>query len=234
MGEQSPIVIVTGAAGNLGRAVAQRLASRGTAVVTVDRHPLPAGNSAASGPQPAEALAGVDLLDSRACAGVVERTLGRFGRIDGLVHTVGGFASAPAAESGPDLFETMFRLNLLTTVNIVQACLPPMRAVRRGSIVVISAGVALKAPVGMAAYAAAKSGMLRLVESFADELKAEGVRINAVLPSIIDTPQNRASMPKANHSAWVAPEELAATIDFLVGAGASAVTGAAISVPGRV
>ncbi len=229
MAKDGDVVIVTGAGGNLGRAVVERLASRGAAVVAVDRHPAPAGGDGRT-----LAVTEADLASTAACADVVERALGRFGRVDGLVHTVGGFAFASAAQSGAELFETMFRLNLLTTVNMVLACLPPMRAARHGSIVAVSAGVVLRAPAGMAAYAAAKSGIVRLVESFAEELKADGVRINAVLPSIIDTPQNRAAMPKADPSAWVSPGELAAAIDFLIGDDAGAVTGAALPVPGRM
>jgi len=229
MAKDGDVVVVTGAGGNLGRAVVARLASRGAAVVAVDRHPAPAGGDGRT-----LAVTEADLASPAACADVVERALGRFGRVDGLVHTVGGFAFASAAQSGAELFETMFRLNLLTTVNMVLACLPPMRAARHGSIVAVSAGVVLRAPAGMAAYAAAKSGIVRLVESFADELKADGVRINAVLPSIIDTPQNRAAMPKADPSAWVSPGELAAAIDFLIGDDAVAVTGAALPVSGRM
>lgn len=152
----------------------------------------------------------------------------------GIAHTVGGFASAAAAEGGPDLWEQMYRLNVLTTLNIFRAALPSMRAAGRGSLVAIGAGAAVKAPSGLGAYAGAKSAVHRLVESFADELKADRIRVNAILPSIIDTPQNRAAMPDADHTAWVRPREIADAIAFLLAEDASGVTGAFIPVSGRV
>lgn len=233
MEHQPPVVIVTGASGNLGRAVVAEMAARGWRIVTVDRGehggnaPLAAGTGHA-------VHAGVDLADPAAAATVVDATLRDFGRIDGVVHTVGGFAFAKIAESDAALFERMFRLNVLTTAAMLRAALGPMRAAKRGSLVVVGAGAALRAPVGMAAYAAAKAGVLRITESFAEEAKADGVRVNAVLPSIIDTPQNRADMPKADHGKWVKPEKIASVIGFLLDDAASAITGAAIPVPGRV
>lgn len=152
----------------------------------------------------------------------------------GIAHTVGGFASAAAAEGGPDLWEQMYRLNVLTTLNIFRAALPPMCAAGRGSLLAIGAGAAVKAPSGLGAYAGAKSAVHRLVESFADELKADRIRVNAILPSIIDTPQNRAAMPDADHTAWVRPREIADAIAFLLAEDASGVTGAFIPVSGRV
>ncbi|MBW3243346.1 SDR family oxidoreductase [Epibacterium sp. DP7N7-1] len=154
--------------------------------------------------------------------------------LNGIAHTVGGFASAAAAEGGPDLWEQMYRLNVLTTLNIFRAALPPMCAAGRGSLLAIGAGAAVKAPSGLGAYAGAKSAVHRLVESFADELKADRIRVNAILPSIIDTPQNRAAMPDADHTAWVRPREIADAIAFLLAEDASGVTGAFIPVSGRV
>jgi NAD(P)-dependent dehydrogenase (short-subunit alcohol dehydrogenase family) len=231
---KSPIVVVTGAAGNLGRAVVARLGLRGCRLIGVDREP--AGIIAAlEGTGEGHLVkAGVDLADPRAVAALVAEILRETGRIDGVVHTVGGFAFAPIADSDAALFERMFRLNVLTTVNILQAAIPPMRKAGKGSIVAIAAGAALRAPSGLAAYAAAKAGVLRIVESFAEEAKGDGVRVNAVMPSIIDTPQNRAEMPDADFARWVRPGEIAEVIDFLVSDAASGVTGAAIPVPGRV
>ncbi len=228
------VVIVTGASGNLGRAVLSELARRPVRIVAIDRERSGIEDALAGAGEGHAVHAGVDLTDAAAVEVVIASTLKAFGRIDGVVHTVGGFAYAAVADSDAALFERMFRLNVLTTVNVVQAALAPMRAAGRGSIVTVAAGAALKAPAGLAAYAAAKAGVLRLVESFAEEAKADAVRINAVLPSIIDTSQNRADMPKADPDRWVKPEKLAAVIGFLLSDEASAITGAAIPVPGRV
>jgi NAD(P)-dependent dehydrogenase (short-subunit alcohol dehydrogenase family) len=127
----------------------------------------------------------------------------------------------------------MFRLNLLTTVNVFGAAIAQMRPAGRGSLVAIGAMPGLKAPAGLAAYAASKAGVLRLVESYADEVKRDGVRVNAVMPGTIDTPQNRASMPDADRSGWVAPEQLAEAIAFLLSDAASGITGALVPVTGR-
>lgn len=229
------VVIVTGAAGNLGRAVVELLAERKAFVVAVDHH-APSLKEATAGLKLADQhliLAGSDLGNPADCEQVVAAALEKFGHIDGLAHTVGGFAMGSAAEAGPDVWERMFRLNTLTTLNIFRAVLPPMRAARRGSLVAVAAAPALRAPRGLGVYAASKSAVLRLVESFADELKSEGLRVNAVLPSIIDTPQNRAAMPKADFSAWTPPAEIAAAIAFLLSSEGGAVTGAALPTPGR-
>lgn len=228
------VVIVTGAAGNLGRAVLADLARRPVRIVAIDRERSGIEAALAGAGDGHAVHAGVDLTDAAAVAAVMDTTLKAFGRIDGVVHTVGGFAYAPIAESDAALFERMFRLNVVTTVNVVRAALAPMQDAGRGSIVAIAAGAALKAPLGLAAYAASKAGVLRLMESFAEEAKARAVRINCVLPSIIDTPQNRADMPDAKHDAWVKPEKLASVIGFLLSDEAADITGAAISVPGRV
>jgi NAD(P)-dependent dehydrogenase (short-subunit alcohol dehydrogenase family) len=125
------------------------------------------------------------------------------------------------------------RLNTLTTLNLFRAALPAMRAARSGSLVAVGAKPAFDAPSGFGAYAASKAGVLRLVEAFAAELKRDGVRVNAVIPGTMDTPQNRAAMPKADPSNWVTTAEVAAAIAFLLDPSASGVTGAALQAPGR-
>jgi NAD(P)-dependent dehydrogenase (short-subunit alcohol dehydrogenase family) len=230
-GEQ--VVIVTGAAGQLGSAVVDALAARPWRVVAVDRASPPAAEALAGAGTGRLVRAGADLEDPAASAALVEAVLAAHGRLDGVAHTVGGFAYARMGEAGPELFEAMFRLNLLTTLHVLRPALEAMRKAGRGSAVAVAAGGALRAPAGLAAYAASKAGVLRLVESFAEETKAAGVRVNAVLPSIIDTPRNRADMPKADPSTWVKPAEIARVIAFLLSDDASAVTGAAIPVTGR-
>jgi NAD(P)-dependent dehydrogenase (short-subunit alcohol dehydrogenase family) len=235
MPDQTNVVIVTGAAGNLGRATVNLLAERGFSIVAVDRAVGASQALIDSLASPARhlAISGIDLSDSAACDGVLARALDQFGRVDGLVHTVGGFDAAPIAAAGIDLWERMFRLNAVTTVNMFRPAIAAMRRARRGSLVAIGAVAALKAPAGLAAYSASKSAVLRLVESFADELKPEGIRVNAVLPGTIDTPQNRTAMPGADPSAWVTPRQLAEVIAFLMSDASSGVTGALYPVTGR-
>lgn len=228
------VVIVTGAAGNLGRAVVARLAADQAHIVAVDRETAALEAALAGLPGEHLPLAGVDLMQADACAQMARAALDKFGRIDGIVHTVGGFAMASIDEALPAQFESMFRLNVLTTVNMFRAVAPAMRAAGHGAMVAIGAGPGVKATAGMAAYASSKAAVHRIVESFADELKSHGVRVNAVLPSIIDTPQNRSAMADADHSAWVAPQNLAATIAFLLSDAGRDITGALVPVTGRV
>jgi NAD(P)-dependent dehydrogenase (short-subunit alcohol dehydrogenase family) len=215
--------------------VLAELSRRGDSVVAVDREPakLDIAIAALGGRDRHLGMAEADLVDPSSADRIIAAALARYGRIDGVVHTVGGFASAPLARSDPSAFEGMFRLNVITTLNVFRATADPMRKARKGCLIAIGAGAAVRAPAGLSAYAAAKAGVLRLVESFADELKSEGVRVNAVAPSIIDTPQNRAAMPDADHASWVPPDRLAATIAFLVSDEGSAITGATIPVTGR-
>ena len=229
------VIIVTGAGGNLGAATAALLAERGARLVAVDRT-QPALDKVLAGLVDADrhlALSKVDLTDADACKGLADRVLERFGRIDGLVNTVGTFAMAGIDEADPVQWDLMFKVNLITVLNMCRAVVPPMRTAGRGSIVNIGSGPASKAPKSLSAYAASKSAVLRLTESLADELKSHGVRANSVSPSTIDTPQNRATMPKADPAKWVTPVQLAEVIAFLLSDAASGVTGVALPVTGR-
>ncbi len=235
MSLENKIVIVTGAGGNLGAATLAELARGGARIVAADLHGEALQRSLAATGEPARhlAVAGIDLAEEASCATLVAHALERFGRIDGLATTVGGFAAAPLAQTDSELLLRMLRINAVTTLNIIRAVVPPMRAACAGSLVMVGAASAVHAGAGIAAYAAAKSAALRMVESFADELRSESVRVNAVLPGTIDTPQNRASMPDADHRAWVSPGQIAAVIAFLLSDAASGLTGALIPVTGR-
>ena len=228
---QSDVVIVTGAAGNLGAALCGVLTRQGCRVVAVDRDAAAVRARVAA--EPALLVAPADLTDPSGCADVVARTVAALGRVDALAHTVGGFAMAGIAEAGPEFWESMRRVNLYTTVNMVRAVWPRMQEAGHGSIVAIGAQPALRATAGMSAYAATKAAVLRLIESAADEGKPLGIRANAVLPGIIDTPQNRAAMPDADTSRWVTPGQVAEAIAFLLSDAASGVTGALLPVTGR-
>ena len=233
MTDTPPVALVTGASGNLGRALCAALAASGARLAALDRDEAALATLLAGLPGEHIALGGVDLTDEAACRDAVARIIAAHGRLDGVAQTVGGFAMAPLAEAGPGFFEQMFRINVLTTANVFRAAAAPMRQAGRGSLVAVGAMAAVKAPAGMHAYSAAKAGVLRLVESFADELKQDGIRVNAVLPGTIDTPQNRAAMPGADTSLWVQPAALAAVIAFLLSDAAMAVTGALVPVTAR-
>jgi NAD(P)-dependent dehydrogenase (short-subunit alcohol dehydrogenase family) len=228
------VVIVTGAGGNLGAAVAALMAARGDRVVAVGRTEASLAGSVAEagGPDRCLALAAPDLADPAACAGLAERTLDQFGRIDGLVNAAGAFAMADLDAADTDHWESLFHANLVTALNMCRAVVPAMRAAGRGSVVNVGAAGAARAGKGMAAYAASKSAVLRLTEGLADELKGTGVRVNCVLPGTIDTPQNRAAMPKADPARWVTTGQLAEAIAFLLADGSDGVTGAALAVTG--
>jgi NAD(P)-dependent dehydrogenase (short-subunit alcohol dehydrogenase family) len=136
--------------------------------------------------------------------------------------------------TGDEVWTRMFDLNVCTLLNSVRAGAPGMIECGRGKIVNVGATGGLAGQAGMAAYSAAKSAVIRITESMAAELKRKGINVNCVLPSIIDTPQNRAAMPKADPSHWVAPVDLASVILFLASDEARAVHGAALPVTNLV
>jgi NAD(P)-dependent dehydrogenase (short-subunit alcohol dehydrogenase family) len=154
------------------------------------------------------------------------------GRLDGLINVAGGFAWETMADGGAETWDRLYRMNVATCANMCRAAIPHLTAAG-GRIVNIGAGGAVKAGAGMGAYAAAKGGVHRLTEALAEELKGK-VAVNAVLPSIIDTPANRKDMPDANFAAWVAPRDLAEVIAFLASDQARAVNGALVAVNGGV
>jgi NAD(P)-dependent dehydrogenase (short-subunit alcohol dehydrogenase family) len=222
-------VVVTGGLGVLGRAVGQQLQAQGAAVVLMDKADgaAPAGVAALIG--------GVDLADGDTTTHAMRQAAGRLGGgLDALVNIAGGFTWETLEGGTLDTWDRMYTMNLRTAVAASRAALPWLKASPRGSIVNVSALGSVKAAAGMGAYAASKSGVARLTEALAEEHKATGLRVNAVLPSILDTAANRASMPDADTSRWVQPAQLAAVIGFLISDDAAAVTGALIPVAGRV
>jgi NAD(P)-dependent dehydrogenase (short-subunit alcohol dehydrogenase family) len=222
------VLIVTGGFGVLGRAVAEAALQAGAFVA------IPGRESAEKIPARENlfVLGGVDLTDFTAAKGAAEAVASRFGKIDGLANIAGGFRWQTLADGDLSGWTDQFRMNLLTAVTATKAVLQYLRQ-SHGAIVNVGSSWAGKAGAGFGAYAASKAGVLRLTESLAEEEKKAGVRVNAVLPTIIDTPRNRAEMPKADFSRWVKPEELAKVILFLLSDDASAVTGAEILVAGR-
>ncbi len=220
------VVVVTGAFGQLGRAVVGEAIAQGARVALLD---------VATGEAPAGSRAWkVDLTALADATRVFGEIAQHFGRIDALASIAGGFRFQTLGGS-EDLSEwsSMHAINLQTCVTAAKAALPHLQRAGAGRIVNVGAMGAVKGASGMGAYAASKAGVMRFTESLADEVKQQGITVNAVLPSIIDTPQNRADMPDAKHDRWVKPQELARVVAFLLSDAASAVTGALVPVTGR-
>lgn len=226
--------LVTGAAGNLGRAVAAAFSDAGAFLVLVDVDH--AALRAAYGQEDErKLLAQVDLLDARSVAQAVTAAATRFARIDVLCNVAGGFrAGQPVHETSDEIWGLMLDLNAKSVINTARAVVPGMIAARQGKIVNIAAAAGLAGRENMGAYSAAKSAVIRLTESMSAELRDKGINVNCILPSIIDTPQNRSAMPKADPRRWVAPEALADVVLFLSSERARAIHGAAIPVVGLV
>jgi NAD(P)-dependent dehydrogenase (short-subunit alcohol dehydrogenase family) len=231
---QGKAIVVTGGFGALGRAVAEAAAGRGGKVAALDVAPQPpAGLAERLGPN-ALLLGGADLSTAEGAGKAIETVKAQFGRIDALVNIAGGFKWQPIESGDAATWEFLFALNLKTALNASKAALPHLIESGAGRIVNVGALSALKAAAGMGPYTASKAAVHKLTESLADEFKTRGVTVNAVLPSIIDTPANRADMPKANFDHWVKAADLAAVILFLASDEARAVTGALIPVSGGV
>ncbi len=226
-------VVVTGAFGNLGIAVARSFREQGAAVALLDRGQPPA-RVAAEFPAPHSVLGGVDLTLAISTGTAMETVRTTLGAIDVLVNIAGGFQWQTLEQGNIEGWDAMFASNLKTAVVSTKAALPQLLASPAGRIINVGAGAAARpAGTGMGAYTASKAGVHKLTESLAEELKDRGVTVNAVLPGIIDTPRNRADLPNADFSRWVRPEAIASVIAFLASEEASAVTGALVPVYGR-
>jgi NAD(P)-dependent dehydrogenase (short-subunit alcohol dehydrogenase family) len=225
-------VVVTGAAGNLGRAVADAFAERGAKLVLVDLR-SDALEKAYGGGTAQRLLVPANLLEQSAVDAAVTGAIERFGRIDVLCNIAGGFRMGEPVHATSDAnWNFLFDLNARTLLHASRAVVPHMIQAGRGTIVNVGAYAAQKGVAQMGAYVAAKGAVIRLTEAMAAELREKGVNVNCVLPTIIDTPENRAAMPKADPSRWVAPRDLAQVILFLASDAARAVHGAAIPVTG--
>ncbi|MBJ7483120.1 SDR family oxidoreductase [Brevundimonas sp.] len=214
------VIVVTGGFGALGRAVVRHLADAGHQVAAVDMAPVPTESLAKL------TLGGVDLAEEHVVAEAYRNVVSDLGAIGGVVNIAGGFVWETVADGSLDSFDRMYRMNLRTAAASCRAAIPLL--VEGSAIVNVGAAGAVRPGTGFAAYAASKTGVHALTESLAEELKGRGIRVNAVLPTIIDTPTNRADMPDADTSAWVRPEAAARVIAFLLSRESGAVTGAAI------
>ena len=222
------VLVITGALGALGKVVVEAALARGARIAGIDR-------AASQGPATQERieLGGVDLSDAAQARHAINAAAAHFGKMDGLLNIAGGFAFETVAEGDGKTWQRMYALNVLTALNASRAALPHLLKSNAARVVNVGAIGALLAGNGMGAYAASKAGVHRLTEALAAEWKGK-IAVNAVLPSIIDTEANRASMPNEDFAKWVRPQELAEVMLFLASESASAVTGALIPVSGRV
>lgn len=226
----SPIVLVTGATGSLGGAVAHAFATSGARVVMTGRSASPSDGIAELSDQH-EYFGGVDVTDASAVAGLVEQVLSRYDRIDVLVNTVGGFKGGmPVHETPIEAWDQMMSLNAKSAFLMSRAVVPGMLEHGWGRIINIGSIVALSGGATMAAYTAAKSVVVSLTRSMAAELGGDGITVNCVLPGAINTPHNRAAMPKADTSDWVEPGALAEIIVFLASSAACDLNGVILPV----
>jgi NAD(P)-dependent dehydrogenase (short-subunit alcohol dehydrogenase family) len=233
---EGKVVIITGSVGNLGMATAHELQQLGAKTVLVDRSNERLRESYVDlANSPDHLLAGgVDLANPDSLAQVVKSALDRFGSIDALVNTVGGWRGGkPAHETDLADWDFLFGVNVRTTLLCCRAVIPHMLRQGHGKIVNVASRDALAGSAGYSAYSASKSAVLRLTESMAAELKNSNINVNCIVPGTIDTPQNRKAIPTGDFSKWVEPAALADVILFLISNAARAINGAAVPVYGR-
>jgi NAD(P)-dependent dehydrogenase (short-subunit alcohol dehydrogenase family) len=230
------IVVVAGGTGGLGNAVSRAFLDEGAkVVVTYRKEEEFAALKQAVGAK-GNALEGfvVDVTDEGATSEFVGGVLSRHGRVDALVNTVGGYAGGVTLwEMETKVFDAMLSLNLRSGYALARAVVPAMLKQKHGAIVNVGAKAAFDHGAGAAAYAASKAAAVAMMDSLAADVKGTGVRVNSILPSIIDTAVNRQAMPNANFAAWPKPEEIALVILFLCSDNAAVVHGAALPVYGN-
>ena len=222
------IALVTGADGGLGTFVTQALLDAGATVVGLSRRIQQSSfNSPNFNALPA------DISTSAGVKSAVDSLVSRFGRLDILAHTVGGFAGGHSIAATDDAtFERMFDLNLYSTFYLLRAAVPVMRQGGNGRIVAIGSRAAMDPGAGVGAYSASKSAMVSLIRTVAQENKDVGITANVILPGTMDTPANRKAMPKSDFSKWVRPAAVASLITWLVSDAGKDVDGAVIPVYG--
>ncbi len=230
------IVIVTGGTGVLGTAVTEAFLKKGYPVTVpyiyereIERFERQIGDLKAQ-----VTLLRANVTVEAEVQDLFQTVLDKFGQIDILVNIVGGFIGGiPVTEMEMEKWDFMMNMNLKSAFLCCKAVLPQMIERRYGKIVNVSARAGLGGSAGLSAYCVSKSGVRVLTESIAEEVKDHGINVNSIMPSIIDTPANRKSMPEADHSRWVPPSEIAKVILFLTSDDAAIINGAAIPVYGR-
>lgn len=229
------VVMVTGGTGNLGGPVARAFVAAGARVVVVDRNPEKQRELFPDWVDSPDVwlAAPVDVTDEKAGAEVVAQTVARFARLDVLVNTVGGYrAGKPVHEMDLATWDAMMNLNARSTLVMCKAAIPVMLGQGRGRIVNVAARAGLAGSANHAAYAASKAAVMRITESMAAEVREKGINVNCILPSTIDSPDNRAAMPKADTRKWVQPESMAEVVLYLSSSAARDIHGVALPVYG--
>lgn len=235
MSSDPQVVLITGAAGGLGQVVARVFAKAGANLALTDQKP-----------ERLESLRQTIGIDSGRCliraADITKQSEAKalcaavdaaFGRIDVLLNLAGGFRMASVDETSEEAWDFLINLNARSVYNLAVATVPYMKRQRRGAIVNVASRVALHGEAKLGAYAAAKAAVVRLTESMAAELLDHNVRVNCVMPSVLDTAANRQAMPDADPSKWVTPESVAEVLLFLASSAARDISGAAIPIYGR-
>ncbi|MFZ2737197.1 MAG: SDR family NAD(P)-dependent oxidoreductase [Burkholderiaceae bacterium] len=225
-------VMLSGASGNLGRALAAQFAEQGARLVLLGRSASHLDHVFGL-PTPLRLHLACDLMDPQQTQATVDQALQHCKRIHVLANCAGGFAMGPAVHETSDAsWDAMMELNCKTLLHLSRSVLPNMLESGGGKIINVAAFSALKGTARMAAYGAAKAAVIRLTESMAAELRGKNINVNCVLPTILDTLQNRQSMPQADPANWVQPAALAQVMLFLASNAAQAIHGAAIPVTG--
>jgi len=229
------IVLVAGGTGGLGRAVSLAFLEQGCKVAVTYRSPEEWSALQDAAGARRENLQGhsVDVTHETAVAGLVATLTGKLGRLDALINTVGGYAGGLSLwKTDANVFDRMLALNLRSGFALSRAAVPVMLKQGSGSIVNVAAKAAFDHAAGAAAYAASKAAAVAMMDSLAADLKGTGVRVNTILPSIIDTEANRKAMPNSDFAKWPKPEDIARVILFLCSDDAKVVHGAALPVYG--
>jgi NAD(P)-dependent dehydrogenase (short-subunit alcohol dehydrogenase family) len=224
------VAIVTGAAGNVGAAVARELAARGAKLSLADMNGERLRALAATLPASADALTieNLDLTREADAGRVATETVARFGRIDVLANTVGTFRMGRVDAEASEQWPLLMNLNALSALYLCKAIAPIMAKAGYGRMLHVAAGAAQRGGAAMGAYSASKAALARLIESVAEEFRTSGVSANCIAPATIDTPQNRDAMPNADTSDWLPPEAIARAAAVLLSREAGPVTGALI------
>lgn len=229
------VVVITGAAGNLGRAVARSFAAQGSHLALLDRSQegIEAVIGACEGQASATAFP-TDLVEPARVERTIADVVARYGRVDVLANIAGGFTMGPLIQDTTDRdWDFMMNLNVRSVFNLCRQVIPVMLDHGGGRIINVSARAVERGKGRMGPYCASKAAVKTLTESLAEENKYDNITVNCILPGTIDTPQNREAMPDADFGNWVPPEALADVVHFLASASARCVTGAAIPVYGR-
>jgi NAD(P)-dependent dehydrogenase (short-subunit alcohol dehydrogenase family) len=233
-------VVLTGATGNIGPTVLRAYLEQGAYVAIPVRDEVKGaalresvGDLVGSAQDPRIIVRAADPGDREAMESLVEEVLRAWGRLDIVANLIGGYASSEAASGDLTAYRSYWDQKVATIVTVTTACLRPMRARGYGRVVSVGSMAALRGEKDAAGYAMANAALLRWTESLADEIKRDGITANCVLPRIIDTPENRAAMPKADPFRWASAAEIAAVVLFLSTDEASGVTGTAIPLTAR-